>query len=131
MIGLCCSKVPLPRGGFIIVHIVKFEGGPVFANNNFYDLRVRMPVLWSRQTVTLCRVLAVVLLVALVPQHSLFAQQSDPADSELRGFSRRFFQEERDLWTSPLRLHQEDMKWLLPLGLGTAGFVLIDRQVRR
>src|SRR5262249_76307 len=91
--------------------------------------RVRMLMLWSRQTVTLYRVLAAVLLVVLVLQHSLFAQQSDTGDSALRGFSRRFFQEERDLWTSPLRLHQKGMKWLLPLGLGTAGFVLIDRQI--
>jgi membrane-associated phospholipid phosphatase len=33
------------------------------------------------------------------------------------------------LWTSPLRIRQEDIKWLLPLGLGTAGFMLIDRKV--
>src|SRR5215475_1807181 len=83
----------------------------------------------AQRTFTLYRVLAAVFLVALVLQHSSFAQQNGAADSELRGFSRRFLQEERDLWTSPLRIHQEDMKWLLPLGAGTAGLVLIDRKV--
>ena len=81
------------------------------------------------QTLTVYRVLAAGLLVALVLQQSSFAQQSGAADSEVRSFSRRFFQEERDLWTSPLRIRQEDIKWLLPLGVGTAGFVLIDRKV--
>jgi membrane-associated phospholipid phosphatase len=33
------------------------------------------------------------------------------------------------LWTSPLRIRQEDIKWLFPLGVGTAGFILIDRKV--
>jgi PAP2 superfamily protein len=75
------------------------------------------------------RALVGVLFVALVLSHSLFAQQSGGDDSELKGFSRRFLQEERDLWTSPLRIHQEDIKWLLPLGAGTAGFVLVDRKV--
>jgi hypothetical protein len=83
----------------------------------------------TTQAFTLYRGLAGVLLVALVLQHSSFGQQSGAADSELRGFSRRFLQEELDLWTSPLRIRQEDMKWLLPLGVGTAGFVAIDRKV--
>ena len=82
-----------------------------------------------QQTFTLYRVLAAVFLVAVVLQHNSFAQQSGADDSELRGFSRRFLQEERDLWTSPLRIHQEDMKWLLPLGASAAGLVLIDRKV--
>jgi len=75
------------------------------------------------------RVLSGCLLIALVLQQSSFAQQSGAADSELKGFSGRFLQEERDLWTSPLRIQPEDMKWLLPLGVGGAGFVLIDRKV--
>src|SRR5215831_17853507 len=77
----------------------------------------------------LYRVLTGIVLVALVLQHRSFAQQSGADDSELKNFPRRFLQEERELWTSPLRIHQEDLKWLLPLGVGTAGFVLIDRKV--
>jgi hypothetical protein len=75
------------------------------------------------------RVLAAVLFVALVLPRSSFAQNNGADESELKGFSRRFLQEERDLWTSPLRIHQEDTQWLLPLGVGAAGLVLIDRKV--
>jgi membrane-associated phospholipid phosphatase len=42
---------------------------------------------------------------------------------------KQFLREEADLWTSPLRINSEDLKWIVPLGAGTAALLQTDRTI--
>src|SRR5215472_9201254 len=55
-----------------------------------------------------------------------------PQPSSTPTLERQFFKnvlsDQRAIWTSPLHLHGEDAKWLIPLGVTTAGLIATDRQ---
>src|SRR5215831_17431710 len=55
-----------------------------------------------------------------------------PQPSATPTLERRFFKnilrDQRAIWTSPLRLHREDAKWVLPLGVTTGTLIATDRQ---
>jgi membrane-associated phospholipid phosphatase len=44
-------------------------------------------------------------------------------------YARQFLTDERKLWTSPLHVHTFDLKWLAPLGVGTAFLLRNDRAI--
>ena len=46
-------------------------------------------------------------------------------------FAQDFFSDQKAIWTSPFHLHNEDKKWLLPLGVGTLGLVASDQDIMR
>src|SRR5712692_6350726 len=60
------------------------------------------------------------------------ASTSTPQPSPTPSLERRFFKnilrDQRAIWTSPLHLHGEDAKWLVPLGLATAALIATDRR---
>jgi len=72
---------------------------------------------WPRTLLTLT--------IAIGLQQHSFAQEQ----SGIAGFTKEFVQDQRGLWTSPLRVERRDVKWLLPLGLGTAAFLITDRSI--
>jgi membrane-associated phospholipid phosphatase len=45
------------------------------------------------------------------------------------GFSRRFVQDEANLLTSPVRVKRENLKWIVPLGIGAAALLKTDRSI--
>src|SRR5262249_52450140 len=55
-----------------------------------------------------------------------------PQPSATPTLERRFFKnilsDQRAIWTSPLHLHGDDARWLIPLGVTTAGLIATDRQ---
>jgi len=59
------------------------------------------------------------------------AQESNPeAKSEgIVGVGRQFVQDEAHLWSSPARVKRDDLRWLLPLGIGTAALINSDRHI--
>jgi len=60
-------------------------------------------------------------LVMVLPG-SLLAQSAESIPSVL-------VKEETRIWTSPLRLHTNDSRWLLPLAAGTAALIVTDHAV--
>lgn len=50
-----------------------------------------------------------------------------PPESE-RQFFRNILRDQQAIWTSPLHLKGEDARWLVPLGLTTAGLIATDRR---
>jgi membrane-associated phospholipid phosphatase len=54
-----------------------------------------------------------------------YAQQSQG----LVDFSKQFARDEANLWTSPLRAKRKDLKWIVPIGFGTAALLRTDRSV--
>ena len=56
--------------------------------------------------------------------------QASPSPSPTPSLEREFFKnilrDQRAIWTSPLHLHREDAKWLVPLGLATAALIATD-----
>jgi hypothetical protein len=44
---------------------------------------------------------------------------------------RSFLQDQKNIWTSPFRLHASDISWLAPVGLGTFGFMASDNPIMR
>jgi membrane-associated phospholipid phosphatase len=51
-----------------------------------------------------------------------------PTKSLERQFFKNILQDQRAIWTSPLHLHGEDVKWLVPLGISTAALISTDRR---
>jgi membrane-associated phospholipid phosphatase len=59
------------------------------------------------------------------------AQDSPPPETpsvEAR-FVKQFLRDEANLWTSPLRIKTDSLKWMVPLGIATAGLLKTDRNV--
>jgi len=54
--------------------------------------------------------------------------QPSPTPSLERQFFKNILEDQRAIWTSPLQLHGEDAKWLVPLGLSTAALIATDRR---
>src|SRR5882672_12874423 len=78
-----------------------------------------------------------VLLVIIIAGMSSAAAQAPastptPQPSSTPSLERKFFKnilrDQRAIWTSRLRLEQEDAKWLVPLGLSTAALIVTDRR---
>ena len=46
-------------------------------------------------------------------------------------FAQDFFSDQKAIWTSPFRLHTQDKKWLLPVGVGTLGLAAADQDIMR
>jgi membrane-associated phospholipid phosphatase len=55
-----------------------------------------------------------------------------PKPSSTPSLERRFFEnilsDQKAIWTAPFHLHRRDARWLVPIGLGTAGFIATDRR---
>ena len=51
-----------------------------------------------------------------------------PTPSLERQFLKNILRDQRAIWTSPFRLKEDDAKWLVPLGLSTAGLIAVDRR---
>src|SRR6266850_2985614 len=51
-----------------------------------------------------------------------------PAPSLERQFLKNILRDQRAIWTSPFHLKQDDAKWLVPLGVSTAGLIATDRR---
>lgn len=45
-----------------------------------------------------------------------------------RSFFKNILSDQKAIWTAPFHLHGEDARWLAPLGLGTAAFIVTDRR---
>src|SRR5262245_8515888 len=56
------------------------------------------------------------------PTPSLIPQAS-PTPSLERRFLKNILSDQRAIWTSPFHLDRDDAKWLVPLGLSTAGLI--------
>src|SRR5713226_1795373 len=54
--------------------------------------------------------------------------QPSPTPSLERRFFRNILRDQRAIWTSPLHLEGDDVKWLVPLGLSTAALITTDRR---
>lgn len=54
--------------------------------------------------------------------------QASPSPAPGKNFFKNILRDQRAIWTSPLHLQREDAKWLLPLGIATAGFIATDRR---
>jgi len=52
---------------------------------------------------------------------------ASPTPAPDREFFRNILRDQRAIWTSPLHLKREDARWLVPLGLTTAGLIATDR----
>jgi membrane-associated phospholipid phosphatase len=56
-----------------------------------------------------------------------------PSPTPVKSLERRFFRnilrDQKNIWLSPLRLERDDAKWLVPLGLATAGLIASDRHI--
>jgi membrane-associated phospholipid phosphatase len=52
-----------------------------------------------------------------------------PAASLERRFLRNILRDQKNIWLSPLCLRRDDAKWLVPLGLATAGLIASDRHI--
>jgi membrane-associated phospholipid phosphatase len=63
------------------------------------------------------------LIVALAFECNAFAQD------RLADFTKQFLQQERGLWTSPLHVDRQDIKWLLPLGISAGALLRTDRNI--
>jgi membrane-associated phospholipid phosphatase len=46
-----------------------------------------------------------------------------------RDFLHSFLRDQKAIWTSPYHVRSHDLKWIVPLGLGTAAFIATDRRV--
>lgn len=68
--------------------------------------------------------------VALFPLLFLLAAPHPVFSQSLVHLPVDVVKDEARIWTSPLRLHITDSKWLLPLAAGTAGLILTDHAVR-
>ena len=51
-----------------------------------------------------------------------------PTTSLERQFLKNILRDQRAIWTSPFHLKQDDAKWLVPLGVSTAGLIATDRR---
>jgi len=61
-----------------------------------------------------------------------YGQQDPVRVAESRGvgaLSKQFVRDEASLWTSPLRLEHNDLKWIVPLGIGAAILLKADQRV--
>jgi membrane-associated phospholipid phosphatase len=52
-----------------------------------------------------------------------------PATSLERRFFRNILRDQKNIWLSPLHLGRDDAKWLVPLGVATAGLIASDRHI--
>jgi hypothetical protein len=59
------------------------------------------------------------------------AQDSPPAtESEgVVAVGKQFLRDEGKLWTSPLHMTRNDLKWVVPLGIGAAALLTADRNI--
>src|SRR2546423_3939668 len=57
--------------------------------------------------------------------------QASPTPSLEKRFFKNILQDQRTIWTSPLRVSRHDTKWLLPLGLSTGALIATDPNTAR
>jgi membrane-associated phospholipid phosphatase len=57
------------------------------------------------------------------------ASQSVPESQGMIGFSKQFVRDEANLWTSPLRVKRQDLRWIVLLGIGEAALLRTDRNI--
>jgi len=55
--------------------------------------------------------------------------QPSPAPSLERRFLKNVLRDQAHIWTAPLCVGREDAKWLVPLGVATAGLIASDRRI--
>ena len=53
---------------------------------------------------------------------------ASPTPSLEHRFLKNILLDQRAIWTSPFHLHGDDAKWLIPLGVTTAGLIATDRR---
>src|SRR5271165_4521686 len=53
------------------------------------------------------------------------------SDSWFESAGKRFFSDQKEIWTSPARLRWTDAEWLVPVAGITAGMILTDRSFSR
>lgn len=89
----------------------------------------------TKRNALLQRTVFVIILVAgmssasaQTPTSSPPAAQPSPTPSLERQFLKNILRDQRAIWTSPLRLHRGDARWLAPLGLSTAALISTDRR---
>jgi membrane-associated phospholipid phosphatase len=51
-----------------------------------------------------------------------------PSPTLERQFVKNILRDQKAIWTSPFHLHGDDVRWLAPLGLGTAALIATDRR---
>jgi len=74
---------------------------------------------WSRMTI------AFAMMIAL--HVNAFGQEA----SGVVDFARKFLEDSRGLWTSPLHARRADVKWLVPLGISASVLLPSDRGISR
>ncbi len=65
---------------------------------------------------------------AQTPTNPSPTPKPSPTPSLERKFLKNILRDQRAIWTSPLHLQKEDVKWLAPLGLSTAALIATDRR---
>src|SRR6266478_1345952 len=73
-----------------------------------------------------------VIIIACMSSASAQTPTSTPSPSPTPSLERQFFKnilrDQRAIWTSPLHVHEDDAKWLAPLGLSAAALIATDRR---
>src|SRR3989442_2462664 len=76
--------------------------------------------------------------IFLSPIYSAQAQPPTPTPSPTpraaatpsleRQFFNNILDDQKAIWTSPFHMHGRDLRWMVPLGLGTAALIATDRR---
>ncbi len=62
------------------------------------------------------------------PKSGPLTPTASPTPSLEKNFFRNILGDQRAIWTSPFHVKRGDAKWLLPLGISTAGLIATDRR---
>ncbi|MGH9968872.1 MAG: phosphatase PAP2 family protein [Pyrinomonadaceae bacterium] len=52
---------------------------------------------------------------------------ASPTPSLERQFFKNILSDQKAIWTAPLKLHRDDAKWMVPVGVGTMALITTDR----
>ncbi len=77
------------------------------------------------------RSIVYIVLATFAVLSNCYAQESAPVVEEhgVVAVGKQFVRDEANLWTSPLRMNHEDLKWMVPLGIGAAALLKTDRSI--
>src|SRR5215831_1433403 len=75
------------------------------------------------------RCMVPLLVIMLACFQNCLAQEDQPKPSAAIRITSPFLRDEANLWKSPLHVRSEDLKWIVPLGIGAAALLKTDRNI--
>src|SRR4029077_10869659 len=102
---------------------------PIVASISFAGILMKLRKVFAIIVVLSCGSVCVPLMAQTTAGPEITQSEESPSSNVISSFTSDFLRDQKDIWTSPLRINRTDFEWLAPVGASAGVLFAVDHRI--